>query len=141
MVILRNYLALDIGDKRVGIAIANNVAKLANPLTTIYRSDNFINDIQKLVDENEVSVVIIGLPRSLNGNETSQTKLTREIAADIKDLIKLPIYFIDEALSSVRAEEALKLKNKSYQKEDVDALAASYILEDFLTTNSEVVNG
>ena len=141
MVILRNYLALDIGDKRVGIAIANNVAKLANPLTTIYRSDNFINDIQKLVDENEVSAVIIGLPRSLNGNETSQTKLTREIAADIKDLIKLPIYFIDEALSSVRAEEALKLKNKSYQKEDVDALAASYILEDFLTTNSEVVNG
>lgn len=141
MVTLRNFLALDIGNKRVGVAISNNVAKLPSPLTTIYRSDNFINEVQKLIDENEVYGVIIGLPRSLNGNETPQTKLTRVVADQIKNQIKLPIYFIDESLSSVRAEEMLKLKKKSHKKEEIDALAACYILEDFLSTYSEAGNG
>lgn len=136
-----SIMSLDLGEKRVGVAIANSISKLSSPLTTINRSDDFFDDLQLLVSKNEANIVVIGLPKNLKGEETNQTKLIRDLADQIRQKLDLPTYFEDETLSSVRAEETLKNRNKPYKKEMIDSLAACYILDDFLQNHPEVLNG
>lgn len=133
-------LALDIGEQRTGVAIANSIARIASPLTTLTQPEQLIQGILSLIEDNEIEVLVVGLPRSLQGTDTAQTAYVRDIAEQLEKASSLPIHFIDEALTSVKAEHELKARKKPYQKEDVDMLAATYILEDFLTTNPEVTS-
>ncbi len=124
-------MGLDIGEQRTGVALANSVANIATPLTTISQPD-LIQRVKQLIDEHEVSTLVVGLPRNLSGHETSQTQYVQQIAHELEKQVKIPIHFIDEAATSIRAEDELKLRKKPYRKEDIDMLAATYILEDFL---------
>ena len=125
-----NILSLDVGERRVGVAIANVVARLAHPLTTLDNTDLIWQDIADLVSKEDVETIVVGLPRNLSGDDTAQTQYAREFAAKIDNV---EIVFQDEALTSVKAEQELKAKGKPYAKGDIDALAATYILEDYLT--------
>jgi putative Holliday junction resolvase len=82
--------------------------------------------------------LVIGLPRGLDGQETAQTRAVREFAEQLKPAVQLPYYWQDEAVTSRQAEEELKSRGKPYQKGDIDALSATYILEDFLRDHPEL---
>ncbi len=127
-----NILSLDVGERRVGVAMANTVARFANPLTTLSNTDDILQDIAKLVREHDVDTVVVGLPRNLSGDDTAQTQYARQFADKITGVT---IVFQDEALTSVKAEDELKSRGKSFEKGDIDALAATYILEDYLMTH------
>lgn len=125
-------LALDVGGRRIGVARANTIAKLPEPLITLINDQTIFNKLHQLFQDEQASAVVIGLPRGMKGQETEQTKLTREFAAKFKEHFSLPIYFQDEALTSQKAEQELFHSTKKQDKGMIDALAATYILEDFL---------
>lgn len=135
-----SILGLDIGEQRTGVAIANSIVGIASPLVTLHAPDTLVPDIAQIVNDKEVKVVVVGLPRNLKGQATSQTAYVEKIATELENTIGLPIHFIDEALTSSKAEDELKNRGKAYQKEDIDMLAATYILEDFLVEHPEVMN-
>lgn len=130
-----SILALDIGTQRTGVAKANLLLRLPSTLTVL-APDALADDVALLVAEHQAVAVVIGLPRSLNGDETPQTAYVREVAKAIEAQLdaSVPIYFTDEALTSVKAEEELTARGKHFEKGDIDMLSAVYILEDFLNS-------
>ncbi len=129
---IHNILALDVGEKRVGVAISNSEARLPKPLTTLNHDESLWPRLRELIEEENVKLIVVGLPRSLNGGETKQTEYVRSFAKTLANGTELPIQFQDEALTSVHATTELNKSKKPYAKSNVDALAATYILSDFL---------
>jgi putative holliday junction resolvase len=128
----KSFIALDVGDKRVGVARANDLARLASPLTTLERGDAFWLALEKLLASESPAVILVGLPRNLSGDDTAQTAAIRQFVVDLKQHTDTPIITQDEALTSRHAEAELRARGKPFAKGDVDALAATYILEDYL---------
>ncbi len=133
-----SILALDVGAKRIGVAASDLAVRFAHPLTTVDATNNALQSLQELVTEQGAVGLVIGLPRGLDGQETAQTKSVREFVEQLKRSIELPYYWQDEAVTSRQAEEELKGRGKPYEKGDIDALSATYILEDFLRDHPEV---
>jgi len=127
-----SVMALDVGSRRIGVALAHPTSRLAQPLLTLDRSDATLDDIKRLVAEHDVSRIAVGLPRSLDGNITQQTRDTISFINQLKEVVTIPIFEQDEALTSKQAEAELIARAKPYTKADIDALAATYILQDFL---------
>lgn len=130
----RNILALDVGERRIGVALANTLSRMPSPFTTIKVSEHVVIDIKRLTTENEVSLVVVGLPRNLNGEDTKQTHFVRLFAKKLQTA-GINTVWQDEALTSVKAKQELSQRKKPYNKSAVDALAATYILEDYLCDN------
>jgi putative transcription antitermination factor YqgF len=92
----KSIIALDVGSRRVGVALANTVARLASPLTTIDRKTSDVwTLLGKIIDENKVDIIVIGLPRGMSGQETEQTTLVRQFAEDFKSKFNLD-YIVDD---------------------------------------------
>jgi putative Holliday junction resolvase len=124
----KEYLSLDVGLKRTGIARGSESARLAEPLFSVATTE-ILETLKDLIEEYNVSAVVVGLPRNLHGNSTQQTNWVREWVDQIKKKISLPFYWQDEVLSSKIAAA----KKLSYNKvHDIDSLAAAVILQDFL---------
>jgi putative Holliday junction resolvase len=132
------FIALDVGERRIGIAAAHHIARLAHPLKTLDRNDQSVEAIKQLVTENRALALVVGQPRNLSGQETAQTAATLAFVDQLKAAMQVPIYLQDEAVTSRKAEEELRSRGKPYVKGDIDALAATYILEDFLRDHPEV---
>lgn len=130
-------LSLDVGDRRVGVAVANPIARMASPLTTLQNDEKLIDNILTLVREHQATTVVIGLPRGLEGQETAQTEKVRAWADEFKKQAQLNVELQDEAVTSVKAEELLKLTKKSYTKEDIDMYAAAEILQDYIDNQAK----
>ncbi len=126
---MSNIVALDIGERRIGVAVANHIAQLPQPHGTLDNSMTVWNDIRALLRETDSEVLVVGLPRNLSGEDTAQTTYVRNFVAQAPDL---QIVFQDEALTSRKAEAELIARGRPYVKGDIDALAATYILEDYL---------
>lgn len=134
----RSVIALDVGERRIGVGVASLQARFARPLTTLDNGDTLLAQLQELVAEHDVTAVVIGLPRGLEGQSTGQTTYAKTFAKTIEARLGLPLYWQDEAVTSKKAEAELRARGKPYKKGDVDALAATYILEDFLSEHPEV---
>jgi putative Holliday junction resolvase len=124
------YLALDVGLKRTGIARASETARLSEPLMTVSTTD-IVRKLKDLIEEYNISAIVVGLPRNLQGSSTQQTNWVRDWVSHVKQKIDLPFYWQDEVLST-KIAEAKKLTYKKIH--DVDSLAAAIILQDFLDT-------
>lgn len=124
-------LGIDYGDKRVGLALASNIAKIPSPYRTIENDSHLIEKILKIIDDESVGTAVVGLPRSLDGSETEQTRKTQVFITELKQHFSA-VEVQDEAGTSAAAKEELQARNDDYTKEEVDALAATYILEDYL---------
>jgi putative Holliday junction resolvase len=135
-----SILALDVGGQRIGVATANAVARIAHPLKTIQNTAQVMDVLQQIILEERAVILVVGLPRGLSGQETAQTRITEAFAETLKEQLKLPVYMQDEAVTSQKAEAELKSRGKPYEKGDIDALAATYILEDFLHDHPEVTS-
>lgn len=125
-------LALDVGGVRIGVAMADAELKFANPLITIINDESVWDQLAALIKENDVQTVVVGLPRSLQGHETPQTQICRDFAKSLSERLQIAVELQDEATTSVKAEAELRSRGKPYEKADIDALAATYILEDYL---------
>ncbi len=132
----KSVLALDVGDKRVGIAIASLAALLPRPLITLERDDTFTKKLQAIIQDEVVGSLVLGLPRNLSGRRTDQTTAVESFANELRQVLDLPISFQDEAVTSKQAEAELESRRKPYKRGDIDALAATYILEDYLASKS-----
>jgi putative Holliday junction resolvase len=129
-------LGLDVGKKRIGVAGCDGIGLLASPLTTIDRQ-SFPQDVAKLskiITERQITVLVIGLPYSMDGTIGVQAEYVQQFAAKLADALQLPIEYIDERLTSVEAEEQLKAQ-KRFDRQDkglIDRQAAAIILQQWL---------
>ena len=129
----RNILALDVGDRRVGVALADSQIKIAVPYGYLERSDKIIQQITELMLDHDIDTLVIGYPRNQSGEATKQTELVEQFAEELAEIeIDADLVFQDESLSSVEAERRLgRVKDKG----EIDAEAASIILQDYLEQN------
>ena len=122
------YIGLDVGTARTGFARGASLARMAEPLYTV-PTDQAVQKLAELAKGQEISGVVVGLPRNLDGNDTPQTDWVRQWVQTAKTKVNLPFYAQDEALTSKLAEAK---KIKPGQLKDTDAIAAAIILQDFL---------
>lgn len=127
-------LALDVGARRIGVAMAHVVARIPNPLKTLSMSEQVVDSIQLLMTEQGAQLLVVGLPRNLRGEDTDQTRFVRLFVEKLHAAGIITVWQ-DEALTSVKAQQELNQRSKPYTKSDIDALAATYILEDYLRDN------
>lgn len=134
----RSILALDVGERRVGVAVASLTARLPRPLLTLAYDANFWKALQAQVKAENAVALVVGLPRGLSGQSTAQTDAVEAFTDKLRQRFDLPIYHQDEAMTSHQAESELAQRKKNYDKAEVDALAATYILDDFLNQHREL---
>jgi len=134
-------LALDVGDRRIGVAISDPSQVLARGLKVIQRGsrqEDFAA-VARLVEEHEVERVVVGYPRSLDGKTHAQADKVERYAAGLAKALTVPVLLWDERLSTVSAERLLREAGLRGQKkqERVDAVAAAVILQDYLDSGKE----
>ena len=127
----KNFLALDVGEKRIGLAMADSQIKIAVPFDWLENDDKIIEKIPELVINHEIDEIIIGYPRNQAGEPTKQTQFVEDFASRLAEIdLDTEIKFQDESLTSVQAEQ--RLGNNLKDKGQIDAEAASIILQDYL---------
>jgi putative Holliday junction resolvase len=124
-------MALDVGEKRIGVALAHGSVMIAVPAETIEVDTHEIDRIGAIIDRESVTQIVVGYPRNQSGDATAQTAYAVDFATRLETL-NLPVAFQDESLTSVQAEQYLKMQGGSYEKGDIDKVAASIILQDYL---------
>lgn len=132
---MKRLLALDVGERRIGVAVSDPTGIVARPLTTIVRASRKkdFKNIARLVEENQVGKVVVGLPLSLDGTEGPQAQQIRRYGERLAQTLSVPILFWDERYSTVTAKELLKDRGKRRSaREDIDAVAAAVFLQSFL---------
>ncbi len=126
-------IGLDVGEKRIGVAKADTNIRIATPVGFFNVDGTEWAMIDRIARMNNTNFFVLGLPRSNEGNETKQSMFVRQFAKKLTEKIpNAKIRFQDESLTSVQAEERLKMRKKAYEKGDIDAEAATIILQDFV---------
>jgi putative holliday junction resolvase len=124
-------LGLDVGEKRIGVAIADDAVKIAIPLETINVDGDEIRAITDIIVRENIQTLVIGYPRNQSGEATAQTAFVENFSKQLADAAP-KLVFQDESLTSVIAEQQLEALGKPYQRGDIDARAAAIILQDYL---------
>jgi putative Holliday junction resolvase len=128
------YLAIDYGTKRTGLAICDAAETISSPLSVLHGQKGLLEKITEIVEAENAGAVVVGLPLNMSGTDSSQTKLTRKFAEQLKSRLSVPVYLQDERLSSFGAEEKLAPAEftRGKRKKRIDAVAAAEILGAFL---------
>ena len=129
-------LALDVGDKRIGLALSDPLKMIANPLETLFRT-TIIKDMAHLLDiinQKEVELIVCGMPVSMMAKETEQTIKTKQFVDELSKRTDLPIKLIDERLTTSSAERVLIEGGvrRENRKQVIDKVAATIILQNYL---------
>jgi putative Holliday junction resolvase len=132
-------LGVDFGEKRIGLAVSDPTGKIATPLETVHRRAGKrppLAEIERIAEPLGVEHVVVGLPLDLRGEENDWCREVREVGRKIGERLGVSVSFVDERLSSVRAERAVResglKKVERERKERVDAAAAQLILQAWL---------
>jgi len=134
-------VAIDLGEKRVGIAVSDALSISITRLDALSRTNwkQLLRDVDNLIQRFDAQTVVIGLPLRLNGSSGDSALEIRRVAQKFAQSLKVPVYLQDERLSSVEAEQ--NLRAKGYKRDRVSALvdseAAAVILRDFLSDEQE----
>jgi len=128
-----NLLCLDVGEKRIGVAVGDSAVRIAVPFETIEVDGDEIRSIAELIIKEDADILVVGYPRNQAGEATAQTKFIEEFTAKLVDIAP-KIVFQDESLTSVIAEQQLVSYKRPYSKADIDAQAAAIILQDYIET-------
>lgn len=134
---MKKYVALDVGDVRIGVAISDIMATIASPLEVIDRKKTkALKRVLEILRENNTNYLVVGIPKSLNGEEGIQAGKVREFIEKIKKTVKtIEIFEVDERLSTVSADNILQDNGKKgalNKRKVVDKVAASVILQTYL---------
>lgn len=124
-------VGLDVGEKRIGVSVADAGIRIAVPFITVEVDGNEIEAIAEIVVKEGAEIIVVGYPRNQQGEATAQTAFVEDFAKKLETL-DAKIEFQDESLTSVLAEQQLKAHNRPYSKGDIDAQAATIILQDYV---------
>ena len=129
-------LALDIGERRIGVALSDPSGILASPLTVLQRTGlkRDLGEILRLAEEKEAESVLVGMPLSLDGVAREQAQRVQQFCQALEREARIPIITWDERLSTVEAERRLREGGASsgHRREILDAVAAAVVLESYL---------
>ncbi len=133
-------LALDHGTVRIGVAVSDELKMLAHPLEFIPADPfaDFLARLKEIIREKEVELIIVGMPRNMDGSYGPAALKVQVFVAALKDAVTIPIRALDERLTSVQANRILR-ENKvrgDKRKEQVDKMAAAIILQSYLDSTS-----
>lgn len=131
------YLAIDVGSKRIGVAVSDELGLTAQPVLTLERRRNLREDLRslaRLCRRFDVSGVVVGNPVTLDGGVSPQTARVQSLAAQLGELSGLPIHLWDERLTTHEAHQLLYESGRARQthRRVVDQVAATMILQSFL---------
>jgi len=129
-----SLVCIDVGEKRIGVAVADSSVRIAVAFDTIEVDGNELKAIAEIVIREGADTIIVGYPRNQQGETTAQTNYVENFAKGLEDIAD-NIIFQDESLTSVIAEQRLVSMKKPYTKGDIDAQAAAIILEDYMETH------
>ena len=129
-------LALDFGERRIGVALSDPTRMLASPLTTLSRGrdGSDVAEVLRLAAENDVGEIVIGMPVSLSGRRGPQADRVTRFAEALRRATDIPVLSADERYSTVQAERSLRESGvePSRERSRVDAAAAAVILQSYL---------
>ncbi|OGT08183.1 MAG: Holliday junction DNA helicase RuvA [Gammaproteobacteria bacterium GWE2_37_16] len=127
------FLGVDFGTKRIGIATGQRITSTATPLTTLYAKNGVPNwfDLDEIVAKWRPVALIVGVPIDLDGSEHRTTKLARRFAAILRNRYQMPVYEVNEQLTTKTAKERVFSAGgyKALRQEKMDSIAAKLILE------------
>jgi len=133
-------MGIDFGDARTGVAISDLLCSIVGTTSVIHsrKMEKTIQEICRLVKENQVGEIAVGLPKNMDGTEGSRAALCREFADQVAQATGLPVKLWDERRTTVEAHNILSAHNYhgAKRKNTVDAVAASLILEGYLAFRS-----
>ena len=129
-------LALDHGSKRIGVAVSDELKMIAQPLEYIPAEPfaDFLKRLKEILQEKEVELILVGLPRNMDGSHGPATLKVEAFVAALRNAITIPIQLQDERLTSAQANRVLLQANvrRDKRKEKVDKMAAAILLQGFL---------
>lgn len=131
-------LGLDVGSKTIGVAISDALKLTAQGLETIKRDvndeENDFQRLDKIIEEHEVSTIVVGLPKNMDGTIGTSGEMCQAFAEKLKERTKLPVELVDERLTTVAAERMLITADVSRKKRKkvIDKMAAVLILQNYL---------
>jgi len=130
------FLALDLGRRRAGVAISHGI--LAKAMLTLSFDENkikhFILELEKIIIAQSIDVIVVGLPLGNGQEETPQSQWTKKIGKILNEELNLPVEYVEEGYSTTEAKE--RIIKEGLKKEDLDAVSAKIILEQFLNEKS-----
>ncbi|MGC9521511.1 MAG: Holliday junction resolvase RuvX [Anaerolineae bacterium] len=128
------YLSLDLGDRRIGVAVSDSLGMIARPLEVFQRTSrqSDFQHIRALVDELGVETIVVGLPINMDGTEGGQADWVRDYTSALRKAIAVPVVLWDERLSTEEAKEIMRAQGREPRREEIDAVAAAVILQGYL---------
>lgn len=131
------YLGIDFGTKRIGLSVGQSITQTASPLATLSTSTTFWENFSRLVQEWQPKGFVVGLALQPEGEPSKTSQQASEFGRHLAKRYRLPVYYIEERLTSVEARNRLK-ENPTWAKHhDKDAVAAAIILESWLQSACE----
>tara|TARA_B100001113_G_scaffold262618_1_gene217548 strand:- start:45 stop:452 length:408 start_codon:yes stop_codon:yes gene_type:complete len=128
-------IGIDLGSKRVGLALSDNMSMIASPYKTLTfkNEEDLLNQLRLIIVNYKINTIVLGLPLNMSGEDSAQTKKVREFKSALS-IFNIPIKLEDERLSSVSAKNSLILQNikTGHNKSEIDKRAAAIILQQFL---------
>lgn len=127
-------LGLDLGERRIGVAVSDDTGVIASPLKIIDLKHARLDDVAQLARDLAVAGIVVGLPRGMSGDEGYQAREVRAMSAELELIVELPILFWDERLTSAIADRVLTASGRStrQRKKERDAIAAAVMLQSYL---------
>lgn len=136
---MNRFLGLDFGERRIGTAVSDESMIFSSPYLTIdvKKNPNYFEKILEIINEKKITKIVIGNPLSVDGQDTSKSKIIKKFAKNLSEFTDLPIVFWDETHTTQKAKKILKLNKKSLKKhkKKLDKIAASLMLEDYMQHN------
>ena len=138
---VRSVMGFDYGLKRIGLATGQTITGTATPLATlqsIHQSPDW-ESIQTYIRQWRPDALIVGIPYLLEGGESDITRAARKFSKQLEQRFNLPVYTIDESLSSFEAEQQLKQDTKiaKHNKHEIDKMAAAIIVQSWLNSHQD----
>jgi len=138
---VRSVIGFDFGLKRIGLATGQTVTGTASPLTTLQavKQSPDWEGIAALVHQWKPDALVVGIPYLLDGSESDITRAARNFSKELSRRFRLPVYTVDESLSSFEAQEQLKQGKKlaKHNKHEIDKMAAAVIVQSWLNSQSD----
>ena len=137
-------MALDLGEKRIGVAISDATRTIAKAYTVLSRKSRK-EDYQryaKIITDEKVTLLVMGLPVPLSGVEGQRAAWVRNYTAELARYIETPIEYWDESFSTKQAEASLRARGKRGKqvKQRVDEVAAAFILQDYMDAHAQIID-
>ncbi|MEK7447297.1 MAG: Holliday junction resolvase RuvX [Patescibacteria group bacterium] len=135
---MSRFLALDIGEKRLGIAHSDDAGSFSFPLTTLNVDESIEANLKNIIQEEKPEKIVIGLPRNMDGSLGFQAERVKEFVKNNLKKYEEMVEYEDESVTSLEAEGVMKMEGKDPRKEKglVDMYAAKIILESYLGRKS-----